>query len=493
MLALRNIVAPISALVWPAAARRATVSCCAVRSQGVRRPGSRTGRRWPRSSMRARRANAGSLSVLEELAGPGAGARARRGVVGRAAATRRTGGEHGRARCRGHWRPASRARPGSGVRHRARRAPGNARATPLVHVDPLTDAIASRRATCTAASSACSLRHAASMKSGQLERGDLEEGIVDQRFEPVVGLLVAGFGEVPHGECGLAGGSDAAESHRGRALADHLDLRARGVGPGQQRDVDDVLGVVPDGAPQLAHLLDVLVGPAGGSAGQLGQRHGPQRGVQQLQRPRVARRRGGAFEALASRRGVPQGGGEGDADRAVREEVRWIQRQDRVDGGPHDGHRLLVGEQDVGAEAAEDGAGRTVVQLRALAHPGTQLGQGGALGQSFRRQRVLERLDQGTLLEGDVVAVEGLGRRQHVGSGLHERRVRGEDGDAGAGPDQTSPGHRVQHLLVHVVEVGLGQLGRTRRQCRLRCRDEARELQLTDRGQGGGLGQEPRP
>ncbi len=167
-------------------------------------------------------------------------------------------------------------------------------------------------------------------------------------------------------------------------------------------------------------------------------------------------------------------------------------RQDRVHGGPHAGHRLLVGKQDVGAEAAEDGASRAVFQLGALAHPGPQLGQGGALGQSFRRQGVLERLDQGSLLEGDVVAVEGLGRRQHVGSGLHQCRVCSEDGDAGAGRDQAPPRDRVQHLLVHVVEVGLGQLGRTRGQCGLRGRDEARELQPTDRGQCGRLGQEPR-
>ena len=45
-----------------------------------------------------------------------------------------------------------------------------------------------------------------------LQRGDLEERVVDQRLEPVVGVAVVALGQVAEGERGDGRGVDAAET-----------------------------------------------------------------------------------------------------------------------------------------------------------------------------------------------------------------------------------------------------------------------------------------
>jgi hypothetical protein len=167
-----------------------------------------------------------------------------------------------------------------------------------------------------------------------------------------------------------------------------------------------MLGVVPDRAAQLTHLLDVVLRPAWGAAGQLGQGHDPQRGLQDLQRPGVTSGRRRALQAVSTRRHVPQRGGQRHADRAVLQQSRRLQLPDSVNRGSHDRDRLVVGQEDVRAQGAQDRRRDPLAQLSPLAHATSQLGQGQALGQTFCGQGVLERLDQSVLLKADIVAVE---------------------------------------------------------------------------------------
>ena len=217
MLALMNMVAPISALVLPAAASRATVGSCAVRPE----PGPADSTDVARSPV-ASSSGAGPCGerpaplCVEHLDGDAGAARARRGAACAAAATRRRGGVPGRGRPRRRrrsarrsrrWKWASASRP---VHQRAGPA-----ATPAAHAEPLASRHARRAVATVRLPPRVAAAHRGLDEVRVLQRGDLEERVVDQRLEPVVGVRGSGprRGRGPRGRR-LPDGLDPAEPSR---------------------------------------------------------------------------------------------------------------------------------------------------------------------------------------------------------------------------------------------------------------------------------------
>ena len=186
MLTLMNMVAPISALVLPAAASRATVSSWVVSPRP--RPGSRRSGRVPgrlelggpaRRRPAPRCARRGSAATRRcsraSPAAPGAGA-----------ATRRRAGGSGRARRRRRSAASASSAPRSAPRPRRRPpAPGSAAATPrrprrAVAAASSLEAVHERDGLLPSAAADRGLDEV-----GVLQRGDLQERVVDERPEPL--------------------------------------------------------------------------------------------------------------------------------------------------------------------------------------------------------------------------------------------------------------------------------------------------------------------
>ena len=221
---------------------------------GRRRPAPRTGRRAPR---------------------PGAGARGPPGGAGPGAATRRTAGGCGRARCRcpvGPKRLERRPEVALGrvvVDQRRQRS-----AAPRAHGEPFAAASSSSRSTTGEGVVAPVAAHGGLDEVGVLQRGHLQERVVDEAASAARTRRRTPVGEVAHGERGQPGGVHAAHPDGPRTLGEHLDLLPGRPGPGQQRRVDHVVGVVADrprrsrtcsmhcaarrGVPPLSSAIDML-------------------------------------------------------------------------------------------------------------------------------------------------------------------------------------------------------------------------------------------
>ncbi len=237
------------------------------------------------------------------------------------------------------------------------------------HGDPLAAASSSRCSTCGSAAAGVPGPHGGLDEVGELQRGDLQERRVDEGFQPVVAVAVVALGQVAHGEGGDSRGVDAGEPHRQAGIRDRLDLRAGCAAPGEEGGVDHLLGVVADGATQLADLGDPLPGRPRGAALELREGHDPQRRVEHLRGAGVASRGGDLVEERTAGHGIPQRSGERDADDGVAHQFHGRKGAELVDDPTHQRHGLLVGQHDEGAQRSEHGGGKAVLQGSTLAEP----------------------------------------------------------------------------------------------------------------------------
>ena len=379
------------------------------------------------------------------------------------AATRRTGGGRGPARCGAR-------RPGPGPRSpRGGAAPASSSTSARAAVR---HPRGPRRAVDPRRPSRCRHVHRRLGRAptparrldvvGQLQRRDLQEGIGHQglaaeRPRPVVVALR----EVAHRQGSLAGRPHAVEAHRAGAVRDHLHLGAGGLRPASSATLMDVLGVVADGPAELTHLLDVLVRVPRRATGELGQGHGPQSGVQQLQGAGVARGGCGPGEALAPGGRVPERRRQRDARGAVAQQAGGVEVEDRLDRRAHDRDRLVVRQQDVRAESREGWCplpSRSSAPLRNRAPSSDNVRPCANLsaGRVYSNALIRASCSSAVSCPWKHSAADSM-----VAPALHQRGVGGEERDARADPDEPPPGHCVQRVLVHVVEVGLGELGRS--------------------------------
>ena len=178
-------------------------------------------------------------------------------------------------------------------------------ATPRAQSDPLASAIAVSVSTTGHRVIGVAASHRGFHEVRVLQRGDLQERVVDQRLQPVIGIAVVALGQVALGERGDRRGVHTTETQLPHRLGDPLHLGPGRPDRGEVRRVDHVLGLVADRPAEVSYLLDVFPGPPGRPAAELGQRQDPQDRVEQLQRPRLPGGLGGSLQTVGAGRGDP--------------------------------------------------------------------------------------------------------------------------------------------------------------------------------------------